>query len=240
MQLTAKCLLKPTGESGHINLGDLAGHKRLLEREGAAVAVSEKGFHRNTRNLTSQVGVMYEFKLREQVKLNLAALSAAAAAAGLTAFLAAVAPNGTASFTAVKQGRSYLITSHAPLTDVVVKVGAVTFVEGTDYTIDTGSGELYIMPGGGIVDNDNVAVTFGSPGHTGYDQLTGLSQAQQLIGAVELHEFDQHAAAGVPRRITRFNGQYWFEGDEEHDGKKPAELTLKILAIDKPVTQMLK
>jgi hypothetical protein len=242
MQLTAALCILPAGDTGYINVGDLTGRKRTLERKGADVLVQEKGFHRKLRNLTSEVGVMYEFKLREQTKLNLPMLLAA-----LGSPLSAVqtiinAPTGTATFNGAVQGRSYMIGNNA-LNNVVVKVGGVAKTVDVDYSVDLGSGELYVIPGApGINNGDNLAVTFGAAAIDGFDVFSSgaLSDAGQKTGTVKLLEFDQHAAGGTPRRMRTFTAQYWCEGDEDHDGTKPAELVLKVLVTDKPTVQVLK
>jgi hypothetical protein len=251
MQLTGRLLFQPAGDTGYINFGDLAGHTKTVKREGAQVEGTEKGFHRAVRNFTALVAMMWDFKLREQTKLNMAALqycggvfSAATTQSALTA------PTGTASFTAVKQGRSYVISGN-DLNTVVVTVSAVQKTEGVDYTVDLGSGELTILVGGGIADGVNVSVTYGQSATPSFDQYIGLwtpgavqgasiLPAQVMTGAVKFFEFDQHVAAGVQRKLHTFTGQLWFEGDEQHDGKKPVEPVLKVMAIDKPTIQVLK
>jgi hypothetical protein len=254
MQLTAGLFIRPPGETvGYLNLGDLNGHKRAVTRNGTPIEQQEKGFHRLISNNTALVGNLWEFNLREQFKLNAPMLFAAVVNSAAIGYGAVAAPTGTASFNAVKQGYSYMIVSGlipiAQLNTVVVTVSAVVRTEGVDYTIDTGNGELYIIPGGGIADAANVAVTFGVTPLQLWDVWAtsnagtpsgALTDAGRKIGAVKLYQFDQHAAAGVQRRLWSFTGQYWVEGDDTQDGAKPSELMLKVLAIDKPTVQILK
>lgn len=236
-QLTARVMIVPPGGGAVVNVGDLDGHKRTLTRSGADVTVAEKGFRRKVRNLTAEVGWEYEFKLNEQFGVVNELALAGTKGADVTQALVAP-PSGTATFNAVKQGRSYLIGKYN-LNTVVVSVSATPKVVDVDYTIDLGSGEIYIIPGGGIADNDNVGVTFGNA-LVVLESYTSLDRANMQSGLVTLHEFDQHESAGVPFRVTTFNGQYWIEGGEDHDGKKPAQQTLKIIAIDKPVIKVRK
>lgn len=250
MQFTGRLLFEPAGESGYINFGDLAGHKREFKREGVKVQQAEKGYHRDVRNLTSLVSAEYEFKLREQTKLNFGALILSGGVYLSDTQLLVTAPSGTATFNGVAQGRSYVISAKA-LNTVVVTVSAAQKVEGVDYTIDLGSGELYIIPGGGIAGGANVGVTFGNAALDGWDHYRGLYSpgdmlgslvmpALKMTGGVKLFEFDQHVESGVQRRLHTFNGNLWFEGSDEQDGQKPSELTLKVLATDKPTIQILK
>lgn len=68
---------------------------------------------------------------------------------------------------AVKQGRYYQlgVTSGNPsgvrdVGSVTVKVGATSKTVTTDYTVDAALGRVYIVPGGGIADDDVVLVSY--------------------------------------------------------------------------------
>lgn len=233
MQLTARVLITPPGGGALINLGDLTGHKRTLTRQGTPVTVAEKGHRRVVRNLTNEVGWEYEFKLPEQFGVT-HELGLMGTKGADTTQAAVVAPAGTFSFNGVKQGRSYLIGKYN--LDNFVVTGKVRDV---DYTIDLGSGELYIIPGGTIADASNIAGTFGCS-EVILENYTSLDRAGQQSGACELHEFDQHNTAGVPARMTSGNFQYWIEGGEDQDGKKIGEQTLKMIATNKPTVKVRK
>jgi len=230
-QLTARFLLTAAGKTYAVNLGDFDKYKRTFKREGSRVLVAEKGFHRETHDLTSVVGIGWEFTLREFFGLVNEIMNAGTKGADTTQ-AAVTAPSGTASFNGVTQGASYLIGKYN-LNTVVVQVSAATKTLGTDYDIDLGSGELYIIPGGTIANGNNVSVTFGCAS-VELENYTALDKAGLQKGSAVIHEFDQHSE--IPFRTTTVaQVQYWFEGDEEHDGKKPATPTIKIMAITKPV-----
>lgn len=87
---------------------------------------------------------------------------------GTTDTLTTVAAvDGNETFTDVKQGLYYQlgVTAAAPqgvreVNTVVVKVGAVTKATPADYTIDAALGRVYVVPGGGIADLDDIIVTY--------------------------------------------------------------------------------
>ena len=228
-QFTCKLLITPPAGGAYVNVGDVDGHKITTRREGATVTVAEKGCRREIRSLTSLVAEEYEFTLNENFGV-LQELALFGTKGADTTQAAVVAPAGTFSFNGVKQGRSYLIGKSA--LDIAFVVTGKT--EGTDFTIDRGSGELYILPGGTIADGDNIAGTYGCA-EVVFENYTSFDRMGQLSGAAELHEFDQHDANGVPARVWTGTFQYWIEGDETHDGKKPATRTLKMLAVTKPI-----
>jgi hypothetical protein len=232
-QLTARIFITPPAGGAYVNLGDLTGHKRTLTRAGTDVTVAEKGFRRKVRSLTNEVGWEYVFKLPEQFgTVNELALMGTKGSDTTQALVAA--PTGTFSFSGVKQGRSYFVGSYQ--LDTFVVTGKTL---GADYTIDLGSGELYIVPGGGIADASNISGTFGCA-LVVLENYTSIDRAGQQSGACLLQEFDQHDANGVPFRETSGNFQYWIEGGEDQDGKKIAEQELHLLATAKPTVKVRK
>lgn len=62
--------------------------------------------------------------------------------------------------TANPAGAKGLVQHTAPAANVIVKVGAVTKAELTDYEIDLVTGRLYIVEGGGILTGDDVLVSY--------------------------------------------------------------------------------
>ena len=87
------------------------------------------------------------------------------------------------SLGAVKRGRYYQIgastgnpTGVRGISAVTVKVGAAVKTSTTDYTIDLTLGRLYIVPGGGIADNDVVTVDYTKNANT-RDQVISASSA---------------------------------------------------------------
>lgn len=66
------------------------------------------------------------------------------------------------ALTNVQAGQYYNLDRRG-ITSVVVTEGSAVKTITTDYTIDTEQGILYIVPGGSIIDNDDITVTFGRP-----------------------------------------------------------------------------
>lgn len=90
----------------------------------------------------------------------------------------------TETFADVKPGYLYQIgvtptrpTGHRKLTTPVVKVGAVTKTAITDYIIDADRGTLEIVPGGGIVEGDDVIVEFGVAANTRKQTISGTDSS---------------------------------------------------------------
>ena len=83
----------------------------------------------------------------------------------------------------VKQGRYYQLgvtsgnlSGVRDVTGVTIKVGAATKVLGTDYTLDATLARIYIIPGGGIADNDIVLESY-TPTLGTRDQVLSASSA---------------------------------------------------------------
>jgi hypothetical protein len=121
------------------------GHKITTKRESSTVTKAGKGFHQETNELPSLIGVRFEFTLGKSSGASTSCISSARKGR-LDGIERVSAPGGTATFTAVKLGYSYVIPKHN-LDTVVVKVSSVTKVQDVDYTIDTGSGELTVFAG---------------------------------------------------------------------------------------------
>lgn len=84
---------------------------------------------------------------------------------------------------AVKQGRYYQVGVSAgnpsgvrDIGSVTVKVGAVAKTLTTDYTVDAALGRIYIVPGGGIAD-DNVVLVSYTPVAGSREQVVAASSA---------------------------------------------------------------
>lgn len=71
----------------------------------------------------------------------------------------------TVTLADVKKGRAYEIGAYR-VTNVVVKVGASTKTLNTDYTLDATFGVITILASGGILDDDDVVVTYDKPAKT--------------------------------------------------------------------------
>lgn len=220
---------------GHFNVGDVEGHKWDLTREGSDVLQRANGYHLKIGNLTAVAGMGFEVKLREIFgpiqKWILKGTQGADATQG-----ALVAPNGTFQQVGAKKGRTLVIGKHK-LDTVVVKVGATTYVSGTDYDVDLNAGTIYIKPTGSIADASTVDVTFGCAALT-FETFTSLDDAGAKRANIVLHEYDQHVK--TPRTETTGVAQFWVETGPDHDGKKQAVPVLKAIWVTKPAVRQLK
>lgn len=103
---------------------------------------------------------------------------------GTAAALAqAATPVADATLGAVKQGRYYQLgetvgnpSGVRDVTAVTIKVGAATKVLNTDYTLDAALARIYIVPGGGIADNDVVLESY-TPVAGSREQVVSASAA---------------------------------------------------------------
>lgn len=90
---------------------------------------------------------------------------------------------GAVALGKVKQGRHYQLgvttanpTGVRDVTAVTIKVGIATMVLNTDYTLDPTLARIYIIPGGGIADNDIVLESY-TPVAGTRDQVISASSA---------------------------------------------------------------
>ncbi|ODU49073.1 MAG: hypothetical protein ABS92_06780 [Thiobacillus sp. SCN 63-374] len=100
-----------------------------------------------------------------------------------TAVAVADATLGATPLGKVKQGRHYQlgVTTDNPsgvraVTGVAIKVGAATMVLNTDYTLDATLARIYIIPGGGIADDDIVLESY-TPTAGNREQVISASSA---------------------------------------------------------------
>lgn len=70
------------------------------------------------------------------------------------------------------------LIEHSTGVDVVVKVGATTKTEVTDYTVDMALGRIYIVVGGGIADADDITVSYKTSTSTRSLVISGNDSAE--------------------------------------------------------------
>lgn len=226
-QLTGRLFLGAGVGGALVPIGNLSGHKIEIKREGNTLTKAMKGFHQEFKELTKLVGERFEFDLDEATwranETFFMALAALTISSG-----AVVAPSGTATINGVKQGYTYFISATVrDFNTVVVKVSTVAKTVDVDYTIDVATGEIYIIPGGGIADADNLAITYGNAAFKS-TTYTPLSSSGPRTGPMRFLEFDQHSGVAF-RDHQSTDVQYYIDGGESHDGQKPTTRKLKIL-----------
>lgn len=143
------------------------------------------------------------------------------------------------SITSAQRGYSYYvgdyISSGATNALGLTAFAVTSRTEGTDYTIDKGSGMLSILPAS-TINNVTIAGTLTKP-ELKLKKFTSLTK-MFVRGAVRLHLFDQNSEN--PREIITFNGELYVSDWGEHDGQKFNEVTLMLLATSAPVVQALE
>lgn len=104
------------------------------------------------------------------------------------------------------------------ITNVVVTTGSVTHVSGTDYTVDSESGFLYVMPAGGAV-GDTISVAFDVPART-YDVVRGGKSVSPNVKLIYIADDANTDGVGARDRVTVWKasvapeGSYPFIGDD--------------------------
>lgn len=94
----------------------------------------------------------------------------------------------TQSFTGVVQGYAYQLgisttnpTGVRSISNVVVSVGGSAKTLGTDYTVDTDRGLIFIVEGGTIADNATISVTYDRAAKSRKQVISGTTQIEGAI-----------------------------------------------------------
>jgi len=197
-KLTARIFIQPHGESGYQDVGNVKDYKYVPDNQYRTRLNSDKGFRFVDDEQLDSTHQKWECTLDEQDEYNTKLIYLGTRGAD-TVQVASLAQ--TASFTNVKQGRTYFLPQR-PVSNVDVQVGLVTKVEGTDYTIDADAGSITILDTGTINDNDDIDVTFDFPdrnfeNHTVRDDVL-------FRGAIKIIEYNQ--MSDEPLREIDFTG----------------------------------
>lgn len=198
-KLTLKVYIQRDFAGGYVSPGDIVDYTETTERSIVTTTTSEKGFRRTSDAQVDVETPKWDLTLQEGNDTNeiLRRLGIKN-----TDISQASGTGTTASFDAVVEGQYYSIGSF-DITNVVVAIDAgATGVLNTDYTIDTGSGMLYIIPGG-IFDGEDIIATFNRPALT-FESFTSTQQPM-FQGNVIMEEYNQ--LDDVPLRRLTFQGQ---------------------------------
>lgn len=213
-KLTARLYIRPTGESGYVDCGNVADYKHTPDKQYKTRMVAEGGFRRVNDEQVDTVHDRWEFTLDEmdvfnQQLLHLAQSPASSSQAPTTA------PSGTASISDIKKGRCHFV-GVVGLNTAVVKKGVTTLVEGTDYTLDLATGVLRVLPGSVTVeDGDDLNLTFGNE-MVNFESFTANSQVL-FRGSIRILEVNQFNA--VPLREIAFDGTLTVTAWPEQSGE---------------------
>jgi hypothetical protein len=228
---TAQILITPTGDAGAIDMGEVQTHKRDIGIGRTEIMRSKPGFRTRVANLIGDRKGQYEVMLEEDFPdtVRLALLGAQGADT------AQAAANGLNAGFVATQGRTFDLGKYN-VSNVTVTVGAEEMTEGEDYDVNLNTGTVFVIPGGGIANEDNVTVAFDCAAV----DLHNFTADEELYttGAVKIIEMDQHENA--PAKITTFTGQYYMDQDQDHDGKKIGNRKLIIIPQTREVVVMRK
>lgn len=114
-------------------------------------------------------------------------------------------------------GNRGLTVHTAPTTNIIVKDTAgspVTFVEGTDYTIDMATGMLYIVPGGNIDDETDIEVTYKTTTSTRSRVISGSTPVEGQLRFIADNPKGDNLDYLLPWVQLSPNGDYALKGDE--------------------------
>jgi hypothetical protein len=196
---TVRVLFKRTGDTHYVDLGNIskfadAKQVQRLEHFTAMVGDAGQGFARGDGELVTTVSDAYTFTADEVTNdtMRLLQLCAAGTAANQSA-----GATTAVSVTDVIVGNTYRlgfygITAHA------LTFGGSSKTEGTDFSLDYKSGLVTILPGGAIVDGDDIAGTVNIPAGT-FKTFTANSEVY-VGGACIIELWDQFHAS-IPRQV---------------------------------------
>jgi hypothetical protein len=171
--------------TGERYIGDTPGCTMQVESKQLEVWTSDDELSELAANISISVKRNFKFKALDITDENLALY--------VVADIATVAQTGAPvvdeSIPNVLQGRYYQAgisankTGRRGLSLNTIKVGAATKTVNTDYTIDDALGRLYIVPGGGIADGDDVLWSY-TYATNSREQLASTGKNQVQFGAL--------------------------------------------------------
>ena len=219
-QTTARVWMKRSGGQ-YTELGDVENYKKADEKGYSDVKGSVKGFKRQLAKLLNNVSLMWMFTLNEELSEVLRLLGLATKQADSVQSTAA---SQSESFTSVVLGASYFLTKQN-VTALTVTVSSVLKVEGTDYTVDLGSGVVTILATGSITAGATAVVAYDAAAQT-FENYTSLKETR-VNADFRVHEYDQFSE--VPREMHDFAGQIWISNQGENSSEKPSTVEVSIL-----------
>ncbi len=131
-----------------------------------------------------------------------------------------VASNLTDTINDVHQGMYYQLGVSATnpqgvreVNTVVVKVATVTKALNTDYTLDASLGRIYIVPGGGIVELDDLTITYGVTASTRSRVISSNTPIEGSLRFVSDNPKGKNRDCFMPWVKITPNGDYSLIGD---------------------------
>lgn len=116
------------------------------------------------------------------------------------------------------------------ISNVVVKVGAVTKVIGTDYTVDLNRGLIYIVPGGSIVSGtDDIIVTYDTVLSSYTQSISGNTAIEGAVMFIADNPTGDNIDYFVPRVRLTPNGEFALKAE---NALQSLNFNMKVLKRD--------
>jgi len=202
---TARIFLKRTGDTGHIDFGNVVKYKPDHQVKRAVSLAREKGKARVDGELIGELQPHWMLTLDEHSEENLKRIFL-----GTKGVISQGAIDGWSFIVDQPAAGSTLFITHAPgVPTRIVQISNVSYqgggapVLGVDYTIDQGAGVIDILSNLWTLGGHQFWITYDRPALTrlNYVALKDLRAQGDFI----IHEFDHHS--NVPRAEFTFKGQ---------------------------------
>lgn len=105
-------------------------------------------------------------------------------------------------------------TAGPPAVNILVKKGATTFVEGTDYLIDMALARLTILEDGTIVDGDDLTVDYKTKSSSRSRIISGSKPVEGALRYISYNPAGTQFQWYMPNVKLSPNGDYALKGDE--------------------------
>ncbi len=202
---TARLLIRPLGAAQFLDLGDVTDHEYNPDPQRLDIESPGNGYQNINAQLLKSLKQMMSVTLNETTPglIELNYMAKARTAANQVAGTAL-----TATFTSVKLRDAYILGGNRNVTiTAIVNTSQANnpLFEGVDYYLDPGIGYISLIPGGSVVEGNNIAVTYNCPAMNRWSVKPGTLITTQ--GDVQFYKKDQFADDPVDE--ISFFGQYF-------------------------------
>lgn len=208
-----------TNLTGERFIGNAPEFNLTVETESLEHFKSTEGLRIRDRNVTTQVTYSGAVTADDIQRENLAAFFL-----GETSTRSVSSDTGvTETFNGVKTGRTYQIgrdaSNIAGLRDVTVQTveqsgGGTSHSAGTDYEVDSTTGRITILEGGGISDGDDIDVTYDVAAYSIYETISKANVVEGAVRFISANGIGEQMDYFIPRTLIRPNGDFSLIGEE--------------------------
>jgi len=196
--------------TGELDLGNIVSATASAESANLTHESSRGGFLEEDRNIPTKISRAYSVVLDSLNMFNLGLFFIG----DLSVVNQAATPVLDEAIT-VKQGRWYQLGAGTDVmgvrnvSSVVIQddTDTTTHVEGTDYTEDLVNGRIYIIPGGGIADDDVLHVDYTPAAETRNELASGTSAGSVAIRIVEDNQEGNNKVHYIAKATISPNGE---------------------------------